>query len=108
MNKTLSIDEFDALEQISRLTKNTKPSICINRNIKRLSGIKFARYRKDGHLELTEEGLATLFAKHCLDGLRAINDQENAELATDVRSFLLKKSYATQTENGLQITARGL
>jgi hypothetical protein len=58
MNKVLSIDEFDALEQISRLGRSGKPSICVNRNAKRLCGIKFASYRKDGQLELTDEGSA--------------------------------------------------
>ncbi len=108
MNKDLSIDEFDALEQISRLSKMVKPSACVNRNAKRLCGIKLASYRKDGQLELTDEGRAALFSKQCIDGLRAISNQPLMPLAGEVLAFLSKKSYLTQETDGLHITARGL
>ena len=108
MNKDLSIDEFDALEQISRLGRQNKPTACVNRNAKRLCGIKFASYRKDGQLELTDEGRAVLFSKHCIEGLRAVKLHADAPLASEVFAFLSKKSYISSTEAGVQISARGL
>jgi hypothetical protein len=108
MNKDLSIDEFDALEQISRLSKNVKPTACVNRNAKRLCGIKLASYRKDGQLELTEEGRAVLFSKHCIEGLRAVSTNSATPLDADVMGFLSKKSYISSTPDGHEITARGV
>ena len=108
MNKQLSIDEFDALEQISRLTKQVKPSACVNRNAKRLCGTKFASYRKDGQLELTDEGVAVLFSKQCIDGLRALLACQQAALSAEVVAFLGKKSYVHSEPDGLKISARGL
>ncbi|PRC92256.1 hypothetical protein [Solimicrobium silvestre] len=108
MNKDLSIDEFDALEQISRLSKNVKPTACVNRNAKRLCGIKLASYRKDGQLELTEQGNAALFAKQCIDGLRAVQSNPQAQLSADVAAFLGKKSYISSSPEGTQISQRGL
>jgi hypothetical protein len=108
VNKELSIDEFDALELISRLSKNVKPNACVNRNVKRLSGIKLVCYRKDGQLELTEEGRATLFSKQCIDGLRALCSNSQAQLSKEVVAFLSKKSYITSSAEGLQISQRGL
>jgi hypothetical protein len=108
MDKKLSIDEFDALEQIGRLTRNAKPTACVNRNAKRLCGIKFAAYRKDGQLELTEEGRSVVFSKHCIDGLRAVQLDSATPLDAQVFAFLSKKSYITSDEHGTQITQRGL
>lgn len=108
MNKNLSIDEFDALEQISRFSKNTKPTACVNRNAKRLCGIKFASYRKDGQLELTEEGRSVLFSKQCIDGLRAIMQNAATQLEPQVFAFLSKKSYIQTNADGAQISQRGL
>jgi len=108
MNKVLSIDEFDALEQISRLGRSGKPSICVNRNAKRLCGIKFASYRKDGQLELTDEGRAVLFTKHCIDGLRLVLQQPDAKLTPEVFAFLSKKSFITSNPEGVQVSQRGL
>jgi len=108
MNKDLSIDEFDALEQISRLNKNVRPTACVNRNVKRLSGIKLVSYRKDGQLELTDEGRSTLFAKQCIDGLRAVSSNPQTQLTAEVVAFLSKKSYITSNEEGVRISQRGL
>ena len=108
MNKDLSIDEFDALEQISLLGRNGKPSVCVNRNAKRLCGIKFASYRKDGQLELTEQGRAVLFTKHCVDGLRLVQQQPDAKLPPEVFAFLSKKSFIVSDSDGTQISPRGL
>ena len=108
MNKDLSIDEFDALEQISRLTRQVKPTACVNRNAKRLCGIKLSSFRKDGQLELTDEGRSVLFAKHCIDGLHAVSTNNEAALGPEVFAFLSKKSYISTEENVVRITARGL
>ena len=93
MNHKLSIDEYDALEQISKLPKNVKPNACIGRNTKRLSGIKLVTYRKDGSLELTEIGRQVLFIKQCIDGLRAISTDSDAVLSGPVATFLGKKGH---------------
>lgn len=108
MNKDLSIDEFDALEQISRLTRQVKPTACVNRNAKRLCGIKLSSFRKDGQLELTDEGRAVLFAKHCIDGLRAVSIEAPGSLGPEVYAFLSKKSYISAEDDIVRITARGL
>ena len=108
MNKQLSIDEFDALEQIGRLGRSGKPSVCVNRNAKRLCGIKFASYRKDGQLELTEEGRAVLFTKHCIDGLRLVLQQPDIKLPPDIFAFLSRKSFISPVADGLEVTQRGL
>ncbi len=108
MNKQLSTDEFDALEQISRLSRNVKPGACVNRNAKRLCGIKFASYRKDGQLELTEEGKSVLFSKRCIDGLRAVQSNSAVTLSPEVFAFLSKKSYLETGSDGLQLSLRGM
>ena len=108
MSKDLSIDEFDALEQISRHNRNTKPSICVARNVKRLSGIKYVSYRKDGQLDLTEQGAMALYAKQCIDGLRAVTVDPLSSLKQEVSDFLHKKGYITTEAEGYRISARGL
>lgn len=108
MNKNLSMDECDALEQISRLSKKTQLTACVNRNAKRLCGLKFARYRKDGLLELTEEGKSLLFSRQCIDGLRLVMQDPAAQLMPQVLSFLSKKSYINSSNDGLHISQRGM
>lgn len=110
MAQHLSIDEYDALEQITKLPRGARPSACIARNSKHLVGIKLVAHRRDGSFELTELGRQTLFIKQCIDGLRAIAADENFELSKPVATFLGKKGHiATDTENGKNsITARGL
>jgi len=109
MNHKLSIDEYDALEQISKLPKNVKPNACIGRNTKRLSGIKLVTYRKDGSLELTEMGRQVLFIKQCIDGLRAIANDADASLSGPVATFLGKKGHIeVNPETGkTEISVRG-
>ena len=85
-----------------------KPSACVNRNAKRLCGIKFASYRKDGQLELTDEGKTVLFSKRCIDGLRAVKTNSSATLSPEVLAFLSKKSYVENVSGNLQISQRGL
>ncbi|MEB0139392.1 MULTISPECIES: hypothetical protein [unclassified Undibacterium] len=110
MNHKLSIDEYNALELISKLPKNVKPNACIGRNTKRLSGIKLVAYRKDGSLELTETGRQVLFIKQCIDGLRAIAADGNAPLMETVATFLSKKGHIETDEVSAErrISARGI
>ena len=109
MNHKLSIDEFDALEQVSQLGKHGKPSVCVNRNAKKLSGIKLIAFRKDGSLELTEIGRQTLFIKQCIDGLRAIAKGEEVKLPNAIVNFLSKKAHVQLNPDTqqLEITQRG-
>ncbi|MBI3285057.1 MAG: hypothetical protein HYZ65_09460 [Burkholderiales bacterium] len=93
MNHKLSIDEYDALEQVSKLARGVRPSACVARNTKRLCGIKLLAQRKDGGLELTETGRQTLFIKQCIDGLRAIAADPAAPLTGPVATFLGKKGH---------------
>ena len=110
MNQKLSIDEYDALTQISKLPKNARPSACIARNSKRLVGIKLVAHRRDGGFELTENGRQILFIKQCIDGLRAIAADASYELSAPVATFLGKKGHIeAHPETGAQqISARGL
>ncbi|MBI1835578.1 MAG: hypothetical protein HYR92_07520 [Burkholderiales bacterium] len=93
MNQQLSIDEYDALEQITKLVKGARPSACISRNSKRLVGIKLVAHRRDGGFELTETGRQTLFIKQCIDGLRAKANDNEAVLSKPVIAFLAKKGH---------------
>ena len=109
MNDKLTLDEFDALGQIGNGPKNGKPSACVSRNAKRLAGLKYVAYRKDGMLELTEKGSQTLFIKDCIDGLRAVSADPFASLDGGVVMFLNKKGHIAPnpTNDGYLITQRG-
>lgn len=110
MNQKLSIDEYDALDQVSKLPRTARPSACVARNTKRLIGIKFLAHRKDGGLELTDTGKQVLFIKQCIDGLRAVAKDPATVLAAPVATFLGKKGHiALNAESGLtEISVRGL
>lgn len=109
MNQKLSIDEYDALEQASKLQRSARPSACVARNTKRLCGIKLLAYRKDGSLELTETGRQVLFIKQCIDGLRAVANDSDSVLREAVATFLSKKAHieTNPTTGKTQITERG-
>ena len=109
MSHKLSADEYEALEQMSKLPKGGKPSHCINRNAKRLAGIKLFAWRKDGSLELSEAGRQMLFLKQCIDGLRAIANNPASPLAEPVVFFLAKKGHILidATSGQIEITTRG-
>jgi hypothetical protein len=47
-DESLSKDEYEALAQIVKLRHGERPSACVARNSKRLSGIKFISFGKDG------------------------------------------------------------
>ena len=109
MKDSLSIDEYDALEQISKTARRERPSACVARNTKRLSGLKFVAYGKDGHLAITDKGKQTLFLKNCIDGLRAVANDPLAVLAPDVATFLGKKGHIVSrpASDGFDITQKG-
>ncbi|MBR7801190.1 hypothetical protein [Undibacterium fentianense] len=109
MNQNLSIDEYDALEQITKLAKGARPSACISRNSKRLVGIKLIAHRRDGSFELTDAGRQILFIKQCIDGLRAIAHDPDYVLSAPVASFLAKKAHIEQDKEKEKwsITERG-
>ena len=109
MQDSLTLDEFDALAQIGKGSRNERPSACVARNAKTLCGLKYAAYEKDGRLALTEKGKQTLFVKDCIDGLRAISNDPMTKLAADVALFLAKKGHikARETDGGFEITQRG-
>ena len=109
MNDRLTKDEYDALEQISKSARNERPSACVARNAKRLSGLKFVSYAKNGHLTVTEKGTQILFLKSCIDGLRAVASNPLAKLGADVAAFLGKKGHIVPREAaaGFDITRKG-
>lgn len=93
MNDRLTKDEFEALLQVSHGKKNERISACVARNAKRLTGLKYFRYGKDGELALTDKGQQTLFLKRCVDTLRAIAESGPMQPDTDVATFLLRKGH---------------
>ncbi len=105
----LTKDEYDALGQIRNGPGQGRPSACVARNAKRLTGLKYVAYRKDGNLALTEKGEQTLFIKMCIDGLRAVSTDPLAALDADVATFLGKKGHiaANAATGGFDITQRG-
>ena len=109
MDDSLTKDEFDALTQISRAKKRERVSACVARNAKRLAGLKYVTYQKDGQLALTEKGQQTLFVKRCIDGLRAVANDALATLDADVATFLTKKGHIAPSalSKGFDITQRG-
>jgi len=109
MNDRLTIDEYDALAQISKAHSRERPTACVARNTKRLAGLKYVAYGKDGHLAITEKGTQTLFIKDCIDGLRAVAADPQARLRADVATFLGKKGHVTPRADadGFDITQRG-
>lgn len=109
MDDSLTDDEYNALAEVSRAKKHERPSACVARNAKRLSGLKYLAYEKDGGLGLTVKGQQTLFVKRCIDGLRAVSDDGAAPLGADVATFLIKKGHiqARAAGPGFDITQRG-
>jgi hypothetical protein len=106
---SLTIDQLDALVQISQSGKHERPSACVARNTKTLTGLKYISYGKDGRIALTEKGRQTMFVKRCIDGLRAVANDALAPLDADVITFLRKKGHVMPREDlrGFDITQRG-
>ncbi len=108
MQDALSNDEYDALAQVAAGNLGARPSACVARNAKRLAGLKYVSYRKDGMLLLTDKGAQTLFIRQCIDGLRALIADPMAPLTPEVRTFLGKKGHVTvRPEGGFILTMRG-
>lgn len=109
MNNRLTKDEFNALAEVRKMPRFARPSACVARNTKRLTGLKYLAHGKDGSLELTEKGQQTLYVQRCIDGLRAIAADPHAKLENDIVTFLAKKSYIVpeQAAGGFAITQRG-
>jgi hypothetical protein len=105
----LTTDEYDALRQIGNASKKGRPGACVARNAKRLAGLKFISYQKDGSLALTDKGRQTLFIKDCIDGLRAVSADPLAPLPAEVATFLVKKAHVAvnRSTGGFDITERG-
>jgi hypothetical protein len=109
MNEFLSIDEYDALSQVLQGPKGGRPSACVARNSKRLAGLKYIAYGKNGALVITDKGRETLFIKSCIDGLRSVADNPAAPLRAEVATFLAKKGFVIPdpATGMLNITQRG-
>lgn len=109
MNHKLSIDEYAALEQTSKLPRGEKPNACISRNSKKLIGIKLIAHRRDGGFELTDLGRQTLFIQQCIEGLRAISKDATYKLPQPVATFLGKKGHIIENNEAgtMEISERG-
>ena len=109
MNDNLTLDEYEALAQITKIKPGERVSACVARNTKRLTGLKYATYGRQNQLMLTEKGQQTLFIKRCIDGLRAVATDPLAPLDAGVVTFLSKKGHIVPREGaaGFQITQRG-
>lgn len=109
MNDVLTIDEYAALTEIQAAPRGGRPSACVARNTKRLSGLKYITHDKSGKLLLTDKGRQTLFVKNCVDGLRAVSGNPAAQLDAGVLTFLEKKGHIVRNaETGtLDLTERG-
>jgi len=109
MSDDLTKDEFDALGQVSRKEHRGRPSACVARNAKRLTGLKFFEYSRDGQLGLTEKGKQTLFIYRCIETLRQLNADPQASVEADVAIFLGRKGHIVEKPEGKQfeITQRG-
>lgn len=108
-NEKLTQDEFDAMDQIAAGIKTERPSACVGRNVKRLSGLKLVSYARDGRLSITDKGQQVMFVRRCISGLRAVANDPQAKLSTDIAIFLGKKSHILAREDGqgFDITDKG-
>lgn len=107
-NDNLSNDEYDALDHIRRGAQHDRVNACVGRNAKRLAGLKFIQYGRDGKVALTDKGQQVLFMRRCIEGLRALALDPAAALDADVVHFLSRKSHvAPRPEGGLLVTAKG-
>ena len=109
MNDDLSNDEHDALREIGAGPQPGRQSACIARNVKRLAGLKFVSYSKDGTLLLTDKARTMLFIRSCIDGMRAVASDPLVPLSDDVKTFLGKKGHIIPRNEGggFELTLRG-
>ncbi|WP_050465628.1 hypothetical protein [Herbaspirillum autotrophicum] len=109
MNNDLTKDEFDALGQVSRNEHRGRASACVARNTKRLTGLKFMEFSKAGHLSLTDKGKQILFIHRCIEALRALAADVQAQPDADVAIFLGRKGHIAPRDGaeGFDVTQRG-
>jgi len=105
-HEKLSTDEFNALLEIARGIQG-KPSACVGRNSKRLSGIKLIKFERTGRIILTDAGKERLFLRRCVLALKALVEAPGAQLDADVALFLGKKSHIAETDGVFTITDKG-
>jgi hypothetical protein len=105
-HEKLSTDEFNALDEIARGIKG-RPSACVGRNSKRLSGIKLIKFERSGAIILTDAGRERLFLRRCILALRALAAAPGPVADKDVALFLGKKSHIVEAEGGFAITDKG-
>lgn len=105
-NEKLSTDEFNALLEIARGIQG-RPSACVGRNSKRLSGIKLIKFERSGRILLTEAGKERLFLRRCVLALKALAEAPGAPIDADVALFLGKKSHIAEVDGGFAITDKG-
>lgn len=106
-NQKLTVDEYDALEEVRRGIKGDRPSACVGRNTKKLSGLKLISVARNGRIALTEAGQQALFLRRCILALRAVAAGGDAALDDDVANFLGKKSHIVPRDGGYDITDKG-
>lgn len=106
-DEKLTTDEYNALDEVRRGIQG-RPSACVARNTKRLSGLKMLSFARNGHLSLTDKGKEKLFLRRCVLGLRAVAADPAAKLDDEVQAFLGKKSHIVAVEGGHNVTAKGL
>lgn len=108
MNDELSIDEYAALGEIASGRATGRPSACVARNTKRLTGVKIVSYAKDGSLMLTDKGKQVLFLRQCIEAMRALAVDPMAAISRDVQTFLGKKGHVVpRVEGGFTLSTRG-
>lgn len=107
-NEKLTTDEYDALELVRRGSKKDTSTACVGRNAKRLSGLKMIEFSRDGRMALTKKGQEVLFLRRCVLGLRALADDPQAQVDSEVLQFLQQKSHIAVNEaGGYALTDRG-
>lgn len=107
-NEKLTTDEYDALELVRSGAKRDLATACVGRNAKRLSGLKMIEYGRDGRVSLTEKGQQVLFLRRCVQAMRALAEDPQAEVGSDVLRFLSIKSHvAARDEGGYVLTDKG-
>lgn len=105
-DEKLTTDEYNALDEVRRGIQG-RPSACVARNTKRLSGLKMLSFARNGHLSLTDKGKEKLFLRRCILGLRALAGDPSAKVDDDVLAFLGKKSHIVPADAGFTVTDKG-
>jgi len=106
-NEKFSTDEYNALAEVARGITG-RPSACVGRNTKRLSGLKLLSIARNGHMSLTDKGKELLFLRRCILSMRALAADPATKLDGDVAAFLGKKSHIAPVEGGFVVTEKGL